>query len=305
MKKRNKILFVIAVTLIMVSICSVPAFALTEEEVEAAVNAQGRDAVTGNIFVWFLCAIAFLKVSQKIDSFLAGLGINVGHTGGSMMAEALIATRGAFMAKQFAGRAGGTGGKGASSGGGGGGFMKGGLAGVVSRNFSNNAVKKATGNGGGGLGGKAFTSSVSKGGSFANSVIGRVATGNISSMGTISGAGSSEALMSYLGYTALGEDAEDVPSYSNVEIGGGRIMATETSADNPGGIDVGMYNTEQYMAPSGEHTTITAADGTSWYKQYAQDSVERTPYTAPNGAIGYHESIVKKLPDPPRRKDRV
>ena len=264
MKKRNKILFVIAVTLIMVSICSVPAFALTEEEVEAAVNAQGRDAVTGNIFVWFLCAIAFLKVSQKIDSFLAGLGINVGHTGGSMMAEALIATRGAFMAKQFAGRAGGTGGKGASSGGGGG-FMKGGLAGVVSRNFSNNAVKKATGNGGGGLGGKAFTSSVSKGGSFANSVIGRVATGNISSMGTISGAGSSEALMSYLGYTALGENAEDVPSYSNVEIGGGRIMATETSADNPGGIDVGMYNTEQYMAPSGEHTTITAADGTSWY----------------------------------------
>ena len=175
MKKRNKILFVIAVTLIMVSICSVPAFALTEAEVEAAVNAQGKDAVTGNIFVWFLCAIAFLKVSQKIDSFLAGLGINVGHTGGSMMAEALIATRGAFMAKQFAGRAGGTGGKGASSGGGGG-FMKGGLAGVVSRNFSNNAVKKATGNGSGGLGGKAFTSSVSKGGGFANSVIGRVAT---------------------------------------------------------------------------------------------------------------------------------
>ena len=304
MKKINKILLVIAVTLIMVSICSVPAFALTEKEVEAAVNAQGKDAVTGNIFVWFLCAIAFLKVSQKIDSFLAGLGINVGHTGGSMMAEALIATRGAFMAKQFAGRSGGTGGKGASSGGGGG-FMKGGLAGVVSRNFSNNAVKKATGNGSGGLGGKAFTSSVSKGGGFANSVIGRVATGNISSMGTISGAGSSEALMSYLGYTALGEDAEDVPSYSNVEIGGGRIMATETSADNPGGIDVGMYNTEQYMAPSGEHTTITAADGTSWYKQYAQDTVERTPYKAQNGAIGYHENIVKKLPDPPRRKDRV
>ena len=111
--------------------------------------------------------------------------------------------------------------------------------------------------------------------------------------------------MSYLGYTALGEDAEDVPSYSNVEIGGGRIMATETSADNPGGIDVGMYNTEQYMAPSGEHTTITAADGTSWYKQYAQDTVERTPYKAQNGAISYHENIVKKLPDPPRRKDRV
>lgn len=35
-----------------------------------------------NLFVWFLCAIAFLKVSQKIDSFMAGLGISVGHIGG-------------------------------------------------------------------------------------------------------------------------------------------------------------------------------------------------------------------------------
>ena len=72
-----------------------PVFAaeLTEADVEAAVASQGKEAVTGNVFVWFLCAIAFLKVSQKIDSFLASLGINVGNTGGNMMAELLIAGR--------------------------------------------------------------------------------------------------------------------------------------------------------------------------------------------------------------------
>ena len=40
-----------------------------------------------------LCAVAFLKISQKIDSFLAALGINVGRTGGSMLGELLIAGR--------------------------------------------------------------------------------------------------------------------------------------------------------------------------------------------------------------------
>ncbi len=305
MKKKNKIILLIAVTLVMLSLFSVSAFAVTESEVQAQVDAQGKEAVTGNIFVWFLCAIAFLKVSQKIDSFLAGLGINVGHTGGSMLAEALIATRGAFTAKQFAGGSrGGSGGGGGSSSGGGG-FMSGGLAGVVGRRVTNGGVKKATGKSGGGVGGKAYTSSVSKGGGFANSVIGKVATGNISSVGTISGEGSDAALMSYLGYTAMGSGASDVPSFSNVEIGGGRIMATETSAENPGGIDVGMYHADKYMKPSGAHTTVTTADGQSWYKQYAQDTIERIPYTAPNGAVAYKESIVKKLPDPPQRKDRA
>ena len=304
MKRKNKIVFIIAVTLIMVFLCSVPAFAISESEVQAAVDEQGKNAVTGNIFVWFLCAIAFLKVSQKIDSFLAGLGINVGHTGGSMLAEALIATRGVFAAKQFAGGSkGGSGGGGGSSGGGG--FMSGGLVGAVGRNFTNSGVKKATGKSGGGLGGKAYTSSVNKGGGFANSVIGKVATGNISSVGSISGEDSEAALMSYLGYTAMGSGATDVPKFSNVEIGGGRMMATETSDEHPGGIDVGMYHTDKYMKPTGDYTTITAADGTSWYKQYAQDTVKRTPYTAPNGQVAYREEVVKELPKPPQRKDKV
>lgn len=304
MKRKNKIIFIIAVTLIMVFLCSVPTFAISESDVQGAIDKYGKDAVTGNIFVWFLCAIAFLKVSQKIDSFLAGLGLNVGHTGGSMLAEALIAARGIFAAKQFAGGSkGGSGGGEGSSGGGG--FMSGGLVGAVGRNFTSGGVKKATGESEGGLGGKIYTSSVNKGGSFANTVIGKVATGNISSVGSISGEGSEAALMSYFGYAAMGNGATDLPKFSNVEIGGGRIMATEITAEHPEGIEIGMYHTDKYMKPAGEYTTITTADGTSWYKQYAQDAVRRTPYTAPNGQVAYREEIVKELPNPPLRKDKV
>ena len=304
MKKRNRILLMLAVMLVMVCMFSVPAFAMTESEVQAQVDAHGKEAVTGNVFIWFLCAIAFLKVSQKIDSFMSSLGINVGHTGGSMLGEAMIAARGIASARNFAG-GGGHGGNGGGSSRGGTAFMSGGLAGVVSRSFTNSAVKKATGSSGGGLGGKMYDASVSKGGGFANSVIGKVATGNISSTGSMTGKGAEDALMSYMGYTALEKGAADIPSYSNVEIGGGRIMATETSAEHPEGIAIGMYHTDQYMAPSGDYSTVTAVDGTTWYKQYAADTVERTPYEAPDNTIAYKESIVKKLPDPPRRKDRV
>lgn len=294
----------LAVMLVMVCMFSVPAFAMTESEVQAQVDAHGKEAVTGNVFIWFLCAIAFLKVSQKIDSFMSSLGINVGHTGGSMLGEAMIAARGIASARNFAG-GGGHGGNGGGSSRGGTAFMSGGLAGVVSRSFTNSAVKKATGSSGGGLGGKMYDASVSKGGGFANSVIGKVATGNISSTGSMTGKGAEDALMSYMGYTALEKGAADIPSYSNVEIGGGRIMATETSAEHPEGIAIGMYHTDQYMAPSGDYSTVTAVDGTTWYKQYAADTVQRTPYKAPDNTIAYKESIVKKLPDPPRRKDRV
>ena len=103
MKRKHKIIIFIAVMLTVLAIFSTSAFALTESEVQAAIDEHGADTVNGNIFVWFLCAIAFLKVSQKIDSFMASLGVNVGHTGGSMLAEAAIAARGIFTAKQFAG----------------------------------------------------------------------------------------------------------------------------------------------------------------------------------------------------------
>ena len=300
MRKRFFLNCLLILTLVLVM--STNAFAISESDVESAVSASGKEAVSGTVLVWFLCAIAFLKVSQKIDSFMSSLGINVGHTGGSMLAEAMIAMRGIGVAKNYSGKVGGSG---RSSGGGGNTFMKGGLSGVVSRKVTNTAINNANGSKSGGLGGMAFNSSLGKGGGFANSVIGKVATGNISSTGSISGESAADSLMSYMGYTALGPDAEGVPSFSDVEIGGGHIFATETNDEHPEGIAMGMYHTDQYMPPEGEYTTVTAADGTSWYKQYATDTVERKPHKADDGSIVYEESLVKRLPKAPQRKDKI
>ena len=305
MKRKYKMLIMLTVVVTMVSLATVPAFALTESEVQDQVNAIGKEAVTGNVFVWFLCSIAFLKVSQKIDSFMSSLGINVGHTGGSMLAEAMIAARGIGAAKSFSGGRSGSRGSYSSGASGGNTFLKGGLTCVVSRKITNNAISNANGSKNGGLGGMAFNSSLGRGGGFANSVIGKIATGSMSSTGSISGEGAADSLMSYMGYTALGSNAEDIPSFSDVEIGGGHIFATETSEEHPQGLAIGMYHTDQYMPPDGEYTTVQTADGASWYKQYAADTVERKPYKTEDGSVVYRESIVKKLPKAPQRKDKI
>ena len=307
MKKHKKLLTMLVLVIAMVALFTAPVYALTDAEVQAQVDSSGRETVSGNLFIWFLCAISFLKVSQKIDSFMSSLGINVGHTGGSMFAEAAIVARtitsigkggGGF--KGFGGR-GASGASGASGSDGSSGFMSGGLIGVAGRQFAKSATQNATGQSSGGIGGMMFSSSVAKGGDFANGVIGAVAKGNIASAGTISGTKAAEALTSYLGMTGH----PDPPAFSDVEIGGGRIMGSEITSAHPNGIEFGMYNADQYMAPEGNHSTVDAVDGSKWYKQYAGDAVEKTPYMAPDGSIAYNESIIQKLPNMPRRKDRV
>lgn len=330
MKKYKKFLFMTLMAACLTCLFCQPAFAISESDVQAQVDAVGKETVSGNVLIWFLCAVAFLKVSQKIDSFMASLGVNVGHTGGNMLAELMIATKELggirnFSRQHFSGGGshsstnvkanGGSGGAGFGSG-----FMSGGLAGVVGRNITNSAIKTATtpsgskpsgGLGavvpgtGGGVGGKIYSNSVSKGGSFANNIISTIATGSIASNGSITGEKAAEALSSYMGYTALGEGAQHVPAFSGVEIGGGRITGKETSEEHPEGISFGMYHTAQYAAPEGAHTTVHATDGTTWYKQYAVDAVDKSPYMAPDGSIAYNESIVKKLPPTPRRKDKM
>lgn len=316
MRKLKRILFTVLTIMVLMCFIVQPAFALEESEVQAQMDAVGKEAVAGNVLIWFLCAIAFLKVSQKIDSFMSSLGINVGHTGGSMLSEAMIAAR---SLGGFRGSSGSRSGRSSGSSGGSGGgeaFLAGGLAGVVSRQVTAGAVKSATtpGNSGGGsgssigsggIGGSVYASSVAKGGSFANKVIGSVAMGDISTMGTITGSKAEQALHSYMGDNALEPGATGIPSYSNVEIGGGRITGTETTAEHPEGIAFGMYSTDQYAAPEGDYETVYSADGASWYKQYAADAVKKTPYKAPDGTIAYKESLIKKLPPTPRRKDKL
>ncbi len=276
MRNAKRFFFILLIAVLLIAALSPTAYALEESAVQEQVNASGKEAVAGNVFIWFLCAMAFLKVSQKIDSFMSSLGINVGHTGGSMLTEAMIAAR------SFGGLRGASGGRTGSSGGHSGGsgngeaFLAGGLAGVVSRSVSSSAAQSVTNpDRFCGIGGSIYGSSVAKGGSFANNVIGSVATGDIASMGTITGEKAAEAMNSYMGYAAMEPGAKGVPTFSDVEIGGGRITGTETSQEHPEGIAFGMYNTDQYTAPEGDYTTVFSADGASWYKQYAP---ERYPH---------------------------
>ncbi|MCB6414955.1 hypothetical protein LI221_07740 [Faecalimonas umbilicata] len=306
MKHRKRIFFITMLVLSMVLFSSMPIFAaeLTEAEVEQAVDSQGKEAVTGNVFVWFLCAIAFLKVSQKIDSFMASLGINVGNTGGNMMAELLIAGRslsGAFRSS------GGGGGYHKSSSPGNsaveGSFLSGGLAGTVGRQTERSAVNAATGySDSSTIGNAMYQSSLKKGGNFANNVISKVAQGNYGQVGSIKGKDAEQAFVSYMGMKP--EENKPLPNFTNMEIGGGRITGTETTEGNSR--DFAMYHTDQYMAPTqGSYDTVQSVDGSTWYKQYAQDAVLKTPYEDGDGKVAYHESIVQKVPPAPARKDRI
>ena len=139
--------------LVLVAVMSTSAFAISESDVESAVSASGKEAVSGNVLVWFLCAIAFLKVSQKIDSFLSSLGLNVGHTGGSMLSEAMIAMRAINTATSAVGSALGSrshhasapaSGKSGVGSAAAAGFFSGGLVGMASRKIASDAVRTAT-----------------------------------------------------------------------------------------------------------------------------------------------------------------
>lgn len=305
MKRTKPIILVITLFVILSALAAVPAAALTEDEVQQQIAAEGSAAVTGNIFIWFLCAIAFLKVSQKVDSFMSSLGINVGHTGGSMLGEAMVAMRGiGLAAKGITGKSfGSSGGGGVPADDGGSAAFAGGLAGIVSGKVTLGAAASVTGHGGHFASRKAFESSLAKGGVFANGVIASVAKGTIAQTGSITGDTAIKALQSYM--KMPGQDAEEPPQYSQVEIGGGRVTGIETSAAIPEGIPFAMYNAEQYMEPAGDYRMVSASDGSKWYMQYAQDTVKREPYETSEGKIAYHESIIKQMPTMPRRKDKV
>ena len=552
MRKRFFLNCLLILTLVVVM--STSAFAISESDVESAVSASGKEAVSGNVLVWFLCAIAFLKVSQKIDSFLSSLGLNVGHTGGSMLSEAMIAMRAINTATSAVGSALGgrsrhgsapASGKSSSGSAAAAGFFSGGLVGMASRKIASDAVRTATteknivqpqqaeatvsrthassdthsgsqsaseqqrqntsqldqnqqtvssravkseqqersqqalhesqrsvdasklhqdtqtaqeqqfhaalhtedqqashlafqseqGEFVGSVvqsdefeasseearteqsqvmqsalqqeqigvtqreqaqhiqqdtqaatfgqvesqsrqhtaqsdkqffsvrnglskttiaertvqaqerpgrflhsrtpsaapasapaneapaarpapipsaptqfrsfGGTLFAKSLYQGGAFANDVIGTVAKGDYRTTGSITGETATRSLMSYMGFTALGEHAPNLPRYQDVEIGGGRITGREFTPEHPGGIDFCMYHADQYAQPKGDYSKVYSADDAAWYKQYAADTVERKPYQTEDGKIAYHEKIVQKLPNPPQRKDRM
>ena len=376
----------------------------------------------GNFLIWFLCAVAFLKVSQKIDSFVQMLGINVGRTGSSMLGEAAIAMRTIDRARKVGGSTSST----SSTTNHQETFLQGGLAGAVGRQFSQGAIHNITGKSdsiASNIARSVYNSSIQNGGGFSTNVISSIARGDVTKTGTMKGEEAVQAFSSYMGvnhssmeqmahtenmtqkndtestgYSGqfsvagtesnnsqettfvdmqtsaeqviaeyqqnigastseyYGNDAVDsspqmnadtipfysennhqeqsafqdmgsvsvpysenesfssvepngvteVPVYSQIEMGGGRITGVETTHEFSDGRAFAMYDTEKYMPPAkGDYKTVTAADGSKWYHQYAQPTVIKEPFMKEDGKIQYQEHIENKLPEPPKRRDRV
>ena len=232
---------------------------------------------------------------------MSSLGINVGHTGGSMLGELMIAFKGvqAISGGSF-GSSHGSGGGSSSGSGSDASFLAGGLAGAVGRTTERNAASSVTNQQSHAISQRLYNSSVQKGGDFANTVIGAVAKGSIKEQGSITGDRAAEAMTSYFGYAGQ----TNAPQFSEMEIGGGRIIGKESSG-GAAPTEFAMYNADQYMKPEGAFTLETAKDGSKWYKQVPEDTVQKTPYMDSNGDVQYNETIVKQLPQIPRRKDRV
>lgn len=334
----RKVFCIFMLVIITCVVASFNCYAVTEADVQAAVDGSSKEEVSGNILIWFLCAIAFMKVSQKIDTFLSALGISIGRTGGSLMGEVMMVGKALGAAFKSGGKFAGFGKNGSSGGSGFGGFL-GGIGRKMRNGAADSITGKNTGFAGvlGSIGKKLYNSSLGKSGSFAAGVISSIARGDIGTMGTISGADGKLAMESYFGYNASasvdkkeGNDSslridnggkstitnEDnvngtidfagtPPSFSDIEMGGGRITGIETSEDHPGGIEFAMYDAEKYAKPEGKYETVTAVDNSKWYKQYASPAVEKEPYMGAKGKIQYNEKIVNKIPKAPMRKDRM
>ena len=187
----------------MATLWALPALAVSESDVEAAVASQGKEAVSGNLIIWFLCAVAFLKVSTKLDSILQSMGLGVGRAPGSILAEAFMALRGMQTGKAIlSGQMPGAGSRSAAAGAGATSAFSGGLAGMVSSKLETDTAASMSGSGGGvtsGIGASLYKSTLGQDNDFASRVIGSVATGQ--TPGAIHGAAAEEALQGYFAGT--------------------------------------------------------------------------------------------------------
>lgn len=242
---KRRLLSVFALIVIISLFFSVSCFAITEEEVKSAVESSSKEAVSGNVFVWFLCAIAFMKVSQKIDSFMSSLGISVGRTGGSLMGEAMIAGKAIGTGFKMAGKFAGFGKASSSAGGGNAPAGRSGFFGGIGRKVTTataGAMAGGENSGGGGImasiGKRIYHNSARTGGAFAANVIGAVARGEINKMGTISGENGKAAMESYFGYNANAsvDKKEGNTASMSIEQGGQTTLSSEENVS--GSIDV-------------------------------------------------------------------
>ncbi len=221
----------------------------------------------GSVFLWLFCALAFLKVAQRFDSYLASIGLNVAQTGAGLGMEMLVASRvvmgglGGFRSAGSMFRGGG-----ASPIGSGGGFA--GFAGKFTDRFKGNSyIRDAVVQGGvrmgagGPLGfiGRAFGGLAAKNGAtLTGDSIASVANRPPNQSGGIAGSIADRSLGNYLP-NLKGQ------SLSGTHITGGIITTTATGSDGKTS-SLSLYNASQFEKPNSPHSMVTASDGSQWYQ---------------------------------------
>lgn len=249
----------------------------------------------GSIFLWLFCALAFLKVAQRFDSYLGSIGLNVAQTGTGLGMELLLASR-VLM---------GVGGGFRSAGGmfrGSGGGPVGGIAGFTGK-FSdrfkgNSYVRDAVVQGGTRMGaggpvgviGRAFGGLAARNGASLNGEsVSSVANRPPGQSGGIAGNIADRSLGNYLPHLK-GQ------KLNNTQITGGQISTTAIGADGKE-TSLSLYNAAQFEKPNSPHSVITASDGSQWY-QLASGSGAASFYQTPNftGSPGEAGQIAAVFP---------
>lgn len=217
----------------------------------------------GSIFLWMFCAIAFLKIAQRFDSYLASIGLNVAQTGSGLGMELLVATRLIASAGHGLRSAGAAFGGGGPIGGPAGGFM----AGFANRFKGNSYVRDAVVSGGTRMGaggvvgvvGRAFGGVAARNGAaLTGESISSVATRPPKTSGSIAGDIADRSLGNYMPHLK-GQHL------SGTQITGGRIDTKAIGADGKE-TDLHMFSADQYDRPDGPTSMVTASDGSQWYQ---------------------------------------
>lgn len=251
---------------------------------------------SGALIIWSICMLAIMKAAQKMDSYMASMGMTVAQTGGSMLDVVLSTVAGA---RALTSGLGGFGRKGGGSGNIG--LAKGGKFSTAFGQFSNKfkpstyAADAVTAGGRlqgfGSLGGSisrlaagtAFKHSLGQsglGGNLATNTIGKIAHGNTAQTGMLKDTAKSDLASRSLAHfmpSMAGPGGKNGEHLKDVTITGGQISGQSYDAQSGDYKDFSLYDANMHHPPTnGNYDTITAADGSNWYRQVAQSGPSST-----------------------------
>ena len=261
-------------------------------------NGGALSSGQGSVFLWLFCALAFLKTAQKIDSYMAAMGLNVAQTGSSMGMELLMAARVISGMGHSAKSAGSVFGKGGSAATGTGAAASGFAAGFASKFKGNSYVRDAVVDGGTRMGtggsvgfvGRIFGGMAARNGAALTSEsISSVAARPAEAAGTIAGEIADRSLGNYM-------PQFKGQTLKRTQISGGHISTMATGADGKAS-SVEMFNTAQFEKPTDPHSIVTAADGSTWY-QMASGEGRNAFYDMPGftGSSAESEQVAAAFP---------